>query len=339
MAKVESDVVTDSEDTRSDGWDAPGPLADAVGRGDVRATSRLITLAEREDSRAATALRLLKPHIGGAHLVGITGVPGGGKSTLLGQLIAVVRAAGLRVGVLAVDPSSPLTQGAILADRLRMQPQTAGDPDTMVRSLGARGDAGALSAVTWDAARIMDASGRDVVFIETVGAGQGETEIAAGAHTVVLVTAPGLGDSIQAMKAGLMEVADIIVVNKADRPDLRETVRALRAGTSLGGHDPDAWRVPIVTTEALNGNGVEKLWKSIRAHRKYLKDTGAMEERLRDQARAELIKRLERRWRSYVTDGPDGDGRLDHLAEQIGAGGISVHEAVDMLWEELRPSG
>jgi LAO/AO transport system kinase len=319
------------------GSDDPHALAAGVRQGDVWATSRLITLAELEDPRARSALRLLQPHIGRAHVVGVTGVPGGGKSTLVGHLITAARAAGLRVGVLAVDPSSPFTRGAILADRLRMRPESADGPGTFIRSLSSRGDLGGLSAVAWDAARIMDASGRDVIFIETVGAGQGEVDIAAGANTVVVVTVPGLGDSIQAMKAGLMEIADIFVVNKADRPGARETARALRGGLSLPHDNPSAWKVPIINTEALNGRGVEKLWKTIRSHRERLQETGMMKDRLRDQARAELFKRLEHRWRGHLRERLEDD-RLTGLAEQIASGGLTVADAADLLWEELLPS-
>jgi LAO/AO transport system kinase len=219
-----------------------------------------------------------------------------------------------------------------------MPRESQGDSGTLIRSLGSRGDAGGLSAVTWDAARIMDASGRDVIFIETVGAGQGETEIAAGAHTVVVVTVPGLGDSIQAMKAGLMEIADVLVVNMADRPGVREAVRALRSGVRPLDHGPSPWKVPIVTTEAVAGRGVEELWATIVSHREHLQATGAMADRRRDQARAELLKRLERRWRRHLRGRLEQDERLTRLAEQVVSGGLGVDEAVGLLWRELGPS-
>ena len=338
MPLAEADGEPDAAAEASSGSDDPEALAAGVRRGDVWATSRLITLAELEDPRAGRALGLLQPHTGRAHIVGITGVPGGGKSTLVGQLITVARAAGLQVGVLAVDPSSPFTGGAILADRLRMRSQIADDPGTFVRSLSSRSDLGGLSAVTWDAARIMDASGRDVIFIETVGAGQAETEIAAGANTVVVVTVPGLGDSIQAMKAGLMEIADILVVNMADRPGVRETVRALRSGVRPLGHDPSPWKVPILTTEAVAGRGVEELWATIVSHREHLQATGAMADRRLDQARAELLKRLERRWGRHLRGRLEQDELLTRLAEQVASGGLGVHDAVGLLWDELVPS-
>lgn len=328
-------MVVDSMESSPANWDDPSSLASAVASGSMRATSRLITLAERENHVATTALHLLQPLMGNAHIVGITGVPGSGKSTLVGQLINIIRSRELKVGVIAVDPSSPLTRGSILADRVRMQTQTAEDPDTIIRSLSARGDAGALSAVTWDAARIMDASGKDIILIETVGAGQGETEVATGAHTVVLVTAPGLGDSIQAMKAGLIEVSDIMVVNKGDRPDFRDAIRSLRAGMTLAEPASDGWDVPIVTTEAVNGKGIEDLWESIRSHRKYLEDSGTIESRRSIQAHTELIKRLERRWRSHLLTNPGHANVLSQLAKEIASGTVTIHQAVESVWERI----
>ena len=320
----------------ADWRDDPRALADRVGRGDVPATAVLLTLAERGDSRATEALRLLRPRTGRAHVVGITGVPGGGKSTLVDQLITVARGAGLQVGVLAIDPSSPFTHGAILADRVRMQRHSGDDQGTFIRSLSSRGDTGGISAATWDAARIMDASGRDVVFIETVGAGQVAVDIVGGAHTVVVVTVPGLGDSLQAIKAGLMEIGDIFVVNMADRPGVRQAVRALAGGLRPVGHERPAWKVPVLTTVATTGEDVDKLWAAIRRHRVHLEETGAMTDRLRDQARAELLRRLERRSRDYLHERLDGDDAVDHLAGEVVSGDLDVHEAVALLWEKLR---
>ena len=318
--------------------DEPPALAAGVQRGDIRAISRLITLAEREDSRATEAMRLLQPRPEGAHLVGITGVLGSGKSTLVDQLIGAARADGLTVGVLAVDPSSPFSQGSILADRLRMQRHTADERGTFIRSLSSRGETGGLSAVIWDATFILDVSGRDVIFIETVGAGQLETDIVSSAHTVVVVTVPGLGDSVQAMKAGLMEISDIFVVNMADRPQASQAVGHL-AALRLQSRNAPRWRVPVLTTVATKGEGVETLWRTIRGHRAHLQETGAMAGRSRDRARAELVKRLERRWQRHLYEWLRGHKGVSRLADEIVSGDVGVHDAADLLWDEIKPSG
>ena len=233
-------------------------LIDRVRQGDTRVISRLITLAERDDCRATDVLRGLQPYTGKAHIVGITGIPGGGKSTLVNQLTRVVTAEGLKVGVLAVDPSSPFTQGAILGDRLRMQGHKDEDDGTFIRSLSSRGETGGLSSAIWDAALILDASGRDIIFIETVGAGQLDTDIISASHTVVVISVPGIGDSIQTIKAGLMEIGDIFVVNMADKPQISQTVQQLEA-QHLESRDNPTWKIPILTTIATNGKGVANL--------------------------------------------------------------------------------
>ena len=313
--------------------DDPPSLAAAVQSGSVRAISRLISLAEQEDDRASATLRLLRPRGDGAHLVGITGVPGSGKSTLVDQLIDVARAAGLTVAVLAVDPSSPFTGGSVLGDRLRMQ-RHSGDDGTFIRSLSSRGDMGGLSAAVWDAASVLGASGWDVIFIETVGAGQLETEIVSSAHTVVVVAAPGLGDSVQAMKAGLFEAADIFVVNMADRPQAAQTARRLDE-LRLQSRDSPAWKVPVLTTVATNGEGVEALWETVRRHRAHLQDSGALGRRLRDRARAELARRLERRWHRHLQERLRQDGSITRLAEQVASGDLPVQDAADLMWERV----
>ena len=201
------------------------------------------------------------------------------------HLIGVATAEGLTVGVLAVDPSSPFTQGAILADRVRMQRHSADDDGTFIRSLSSRGEAGGLSSVIWDAVLILDASGRDVIFIETVGAGQLDTDIVSAAHTVVVVAVPGIGDSIQTIKAGLMEIGDIFVVNMADRPQLSQTVQQLEA-QHLESRDNPTWKVPVLTTIATSGKGVGNLWSTIREHRTNLQKTDTMSKRLRARAQS-----------------------------------------------------
>jgi LAO/AO transport system kinase len=311
-------------------------LVENVCKGDARATARLISLIERDHPQVPEAMHLLQPHTGRAHVIGITGAPGCGKSTLVDQLITHVRANGLSVGVLAIDPSSPFTHGAILADRLRMQRHST-DRGTFIRSLASRRDVGGLSAATWDAVRILDASGRDIIFVETVGAGQLETDIVVGAHTVIVVTVPGLGDSIQAIKAGLMEIADVFVVNMADRAGADQTTLDLKDVLRLNSHR-SIWEVPVLTTVAAAGQGVDELWATICRHREHLQATGTLGERLLNQAHAELLKGLERRWHRHLSEHMNGGSELARLAEEVAAGRIDVHSAVTLLWQELRPT-
>ena len=317
-------------------WSDPDALAKAAQRGDMRATARLVTLAERNSPVAAEALRLLQPHTGRAHAVGITGVPGSGKSTLVDQLVETVRAAGLLVGVLAVDPSSPFTHGAILGDRIRMQRHST-DPGTFIRSLASRGDMGGLSAATWDAVRILDASGMDVIFVETVGAGQLETDIVGSAHTVVVATVPGLGDSMQAVKGGLMEIADIFVVNMADRPDANQAVINLQDMLRSKPNSP-AWEVPVMTTVANAGKGIDELWQAIRRHRTHVQETGDPADRRLEQVRAELLRALERLWHDHMRKRLDETGNLRCIVEEVLSGRLDARTAVDRLWQELQAS-
>lgn len=313
--------------------DDPQALAAGVRRGDLRAIARLITLAERNEAAVAEVMPLLQPHTGRAHIVGITGAPGCGKSTLVDQVITIARAATLRVGVVAVDPSSPFTRGAILADRLRMQRHST-DTGTFIRSLASRDELGGLSAATWDTVRILDAAGYDVILIETVGAGQLETDIVAGAHTVVVVAVPGLGDSIQAIKAGLMEIPDIFVVNMADRPDAAQVVNDLRDMLRLNPDHP-TWEIPILTTVATVGAGLPELWAAIERHRAHLRESGTLAGRLKNQARAELLKSLDRQWHHHVQERVAASGSLARLAEEVASKRLDTYSAATQLWEEL----
>jgi LAO/AO transport system kinase len=309
-------------------------LVDGVRGGQVRAVSRLISLIERREATAVDALRSLQPALGRAHVVGITGPPGSGKSTLLDRLIEIPRAANLRVAIVAVDPTSPFSRGAILADRLRMQ-RHANDPGTFIRSLASRDELGGLSEITWDAVRVLDAAGYDIILVETVGAGQLETDIVAGAHTVVVVTIPGLGDSVQAIKAGIMEIAHIFVVNMADRDKTSMAVNHLQEMLSLGTHRD--WEIPILTTVATQGQGLQELWEAICRHRASAKPD-AIADRRRDKARAELLKGLERRWRQHLRETLEASGSLELRVEQVASEQLDTHTACDALWRELQES-
>ncbi len=270
----------------------PSDLADRLLAGDPRALPRLVSLVERGSPAGENALRRLYARTGQAHVVGITGPPGAGKSTLVGALIGAVRRAGHRVGVVAVDPSSPVTGGALLGDRVRM-PGWHDDPDVFVRSLASRGRLGGLSAATADVVHLLDAAGYDPILIETVGAGQDGVAIAALALTVVVLQVPGLGDGVQAIKAGPLEVADLLVVNKADLPGAGELVRDLGLATPpperTGG-----WSVPVLRTAASTGEGIDDLRPAIAAHRAHLRagDGAGWRARLQRAARAEVLDRL-----------------------------------------------
>jgi len=243
----------------------PDGLATRVRAGDARAIARAISQIEDADSAGsggAALIGALFPHTGRAYLVGITGVPGGGKSTLVDQLITTIRGTGLKVAVLAVDPTSPFSGGAVLGDRVRMN-RHAADPGVFVRSMATRGHLGGLARTTADAALVMDAAGFDVVLIETVGVGQDEVEVALTADATVVVLVPGTGDDVQAMKAGIMEIADVFVANKADREGIDRLVQSIEAALSLQPVVDGGWIPPVLKTEATTGHGVPELWQTL----------------------------------------------------------------------------
>ncbi len=280
----------------------------SAANGDKRALARLLSWVEDGTPEGEAALQSLYPRTGQAHVIGITGAPGAGKSTLVGRIARAFREQVAQLAIIAVDPSSPFSGGALLGDRLRM-PELSNDPGIFIRSMASRGQSGGLSRATRDVVAVFDALGCPIILVETVGAGQSEVDIARVAHTVVLVEAPGMGDEIQALKAGVMEIADIVVVNKADRPEAQQTVKALRAVlhdvSSSGHHGPQAgvetsyiagagWEVPILETVALENMGIPELMEAIRAHRHYLETSGLWQKRLERQARADLENWLQR---------------------------------------------
>ncbi len=270
-------------------------LVERVLQGDRRALARVVTLIENETPEAHDYLAQLYLHSGRAHIVGITGSPGAGKSTLVMQIARELRRRDLRIGVVAVDPSSPFTGGAILGDRIRMQ-ELAGDPNVFIRSMASRGSLGGLAASTRDVVRALDAAGYDVVIIETVGAGQAEVEIVRAAHTVLVVTVPGMGDDVQALKAGILEIADIFVVNKADRPGADQAAAELRMLLSLVSKQQRAtqgWRVPILKTSATQGEGISQLVDAVFQHRTFLKESGHLTQRNQRQVRSEVLALLQ----------------------------------------------
>jgi LAO/AO transport system kinase len=270
----------------------PSDLVAHVLAGDRRALARLVSLIENGAPESRPALAQLHAHGGRAHVIGVTGSPGAGKSTLVMQLARELRRRDRRVGIIAVDPTSPFTGGAILGDRIRMQDLT-GDPHVFIRSMASRGSVGGLASATRDVARALDAAGFDQIIIETVGAGQAEVEIVRAAQSIIVVTVPGMGDDIQALKAGILEIADIFCVNKADRPGADQVASELRMLLSLAARgDPGTWRPPILKTIASTGEGVPALVDALDRHLEYLRATGQIVVRGERQARSEILALL-----------------------------------------------
>ncbi len=266
--------------------EATQTLAERVVAGDRRALARAISLVENRDPEGDRLVAELFPKTGGARVVGITGPPGVGKSTLIGAMTAELREAGRTVGVLSVDPSSPFTRGAVLGDRIRLSEHFL-DEGVFIRSMASRGALGGLAEAALQAALLMDAAGKDDVLLETVGVGQGEIDVVDHADTVILALMPGSGDSIQALKAGVMEIPDIIVVNKSDHPLADTMLREVRAVLALG--PQRSWRVPVVKTEAARSEGIDKLLETVTAHRAHIEEEGSLDERRARNLRAEVI--------------------------------------------------
>ncbi len=314
-------------------------LVSGVLAGDRRALARLISRIEDEEPSVQEALSALHPHTGRAHVIGVTGAPGTGKSTLVNELAKGFRKRGETVGIVAVDPTSPFTGGALLGDRVRMR-DLAGDPGIFIRSMATRGSLGGLARATGDVVRVLDAAGFSVILVETVGVGQAEVDIARTAHTTVVVEAPGLGDDVQALKAGLMEIADILVVNKADRPGAAQTVRALEVALELGwnnaGLSRDRWRPPVLKTVAVDGTGVEAVLEAIAAHRAYLQSSGLWGHRERERARADLMQALERDLMAWVC-ARVGEEELERWVERIARRESDAYTAVQALLGRCLP--
>jgi LAO/AO transport system kinase len=292
-------------------------LAERLIAGDKRALARAITLIENDDPAGWELVREVFPRTGRARIVGLTGPPGVGKSTLIGALTAEMRKADRQVAVLSIDPSSPFTRGALLGDRIRLSDHFL-DAGVFIRSMASRGALGGLSEATLQAALLMDASGKDDVFIETVGVGQAEIDIVDHGDTIVLVLMPGSGDSIQALKAGVMEIPDVIVVNKADHPMTDTMIREIRGVLSLG--PATSWRVPIIKTEAAKGEGVAELAEKITEHREHIEAEGTLEERRARNLRNEVLElaasRMRRRLEAAVADDESVGELLDRVVKR-----------------------
>ena len=305
-------------------------LVEQARAGRPRAVARLISLVENAAPQLREVMATLAPFTGRAYTVGLTGSPGVGKSTSTSALVSAYRRRGKRVGVLAVDPSSPFSGGALLGDRVRMQ-EHATDPEVFIRSMATRGHLGGLSWTAPQALRVLDAAGCDVILVETVGVGQSEVEVAAQADTTVVLLAPGMGDGIQAAKAGILEIGDVFVVNKADRDGADATARELNHMLGLGGaREAGVWRPPVLKTVAARGEGVDEVVEALEKHHAWLGEHGELAVRRRRRAAAEIEAIALAALRARIGD-LHGDRRLDTLAERVVAGELDPYGAADRL--------
>jgi len=307
----------------------PDVLITAARDGDPRALARLISLVENASADLRQVMKVIAPLAGGAATIGLTGSPGVGKSTVTGALVRSYRDRELRVGVLAVDPTSPFTGGALLGDRVRMQ-NHAIDSGVFIRSMASRGHLGGLAWATPQALRILDAAGFDVILIETVGVGQAEVEVASLADTTLVVVAPGMGDAIQAAKAGILEIGDIFVVNKSDRPGAQEAVRDLRTMVAMTALAPGGWKPPIVSTTASAGDGIDDLTAALERHAAWLRESGERDRRRTARAREEISAIAVTELRQRL-GGLPGESRLEDLAARVAEGDIDPYAAADEL--------
>ncbi|MGH2617278.1 MAG: methylmalonyl Co-A mutase-associated GTPase MeaB [Thermomicrobiales bacterium] len=308
---------------------AASEVLDRLHSGDPRLLPRLATLIENEDPRGLEALDALYPLTGNAHIVGLTGPPGAGKSTLIAALVDQIRASDRRVAVLAVDPSSPLTGGAVLGDRIRMMARHA-DPGVYMRSMASRGRQGGLAWATAELVHLLDAAGYPLILVETIGTGQDGTDIASLADTILVVEAPGLGDGVQAIKSGLLEVGDVVVVNKADQPGAREAVRLLRSSLALG-HAADGRTTPVLATDAITGTGVPELLAALEDHSAWLDSTGHRSLKREQGARAEVLAGLRATLDRRLGTGHDQTPALTDAISRVARRELTPRRAVEEI--------
>ncbi len=309
-------------------------LVERLIQGDRAAASRLMTVVENRRVGYREALRLITPHTGRAHLLGITGPPGAGKSTLVNKLVVHYRIEGKTIGVVAVDPTSAVSGGAILGDRIRMLGFYQ-DPGVFVRSMASRGQLGGLSAATADVTRVMDALGCDIVIIETVGVGQDEVSIAGLADTTLLVEVPGMGDDVQAIKAGVLEIADLLVINKADREGADRLANHLKSAMRLVPYPHGAWVPPIIKTIAAEGGGISELADAIAKHQAYLHESGHLEEKRRARLQAEVLERARDLILRRLTTSLQQNGTLDHVVDDLASHKTDPATAAHALVERI----
>jgi LAO/AO transport system kinase len=307
-------------------------LADGVRTGDRRALARAITLVESSDPLAYELVKELYGETGNAYTIGVTGPPGVGKSSLISALVRRVRSDGRSVGVISVDPSSPFTKGALLGDRIRLADHFL-DPEVFIRSMGTRGHLGGLAEATLQAALLLDAAGKELVFLETVGAGQSEVEVITIADTVLLVLMPGSGDSIQALKAGIMEIPDVIAVNKRDHPAAKTMLNEVRSILALDTERD--WKPPIVLTEAIQGEGIDELWGKIEEHRAYLEDSGTLAERRARNLAGEVFAVASARAKTRLQEAVAEDEELRRLLGEVQRRELDPLTAVREIMERV----
>src|SRR6267142_1283057 len=307
-------------------------LAAGVRAGDKRALARAITLVENSDPLAYDLVRDVYPETGRAYAVGVTGPPGVVKSSLISSLVRRVREAGQTVGVISVDPSSPFSHGALLGDRIRLSDHFL-DPEVFIRSMGTRGHLGGLAEATLQALLVLDAAGKELVFLETVGAGQSEVEVIGIADTVLLVLMPGSGDSIQALKAGIMEIPDVIAINKMDHPMAKTMLNEVRQVLALGPRD--GWRPPIVLTEAMRGEGLDTLAEKIAEHRQWLEAEGELESRRRGNLAREVFQVASARARRHIEQAVQGDEELRRVLHEVQERRLDPLTAVREILEKV----
>jgi len=307
-------------------------LAAGVRSGDRRALARAITLVENGDPLAYDVVADIYPDTGRAFAIGVTGPPGVGKSSLISALVRHVREEGRSVGVVSVDPSSPFSHGALLGDRIRLADHFL-DPEVFIRSMGTRGHLGGLAEATLQALLVLDAAGKELVFLETVGTGQSEVEVIGIADTVLLVLMPGSGDSVQALKAGIMEIPDVIAINKSDHPAAKTMLNEVRSVLALdGGRD---WKPPIVLTEAVRGENVPELWAKVEEHRAYLVDAGQLEERRRRNLAREVFSVASGRAKQHLEAAVAGDPELRRLLDEVQRRELDPLSAVREILEKV----